>query len=416
MRGGTSAAIPDTSFDLSGVSYTPRGLQEGIASTYQDITGRAATPDELAKYTGIASQNGYGMQPVVNAIFSDNSNPTKQGGKYWKPDDSGTYNAADSYYFDKFGGPSSDQNSIPEAYERSNYSTRAYKATDVSNFLTKMAPDQLSKLFADVGIKGADALANQVVQASDPIRNNGSDEQRYAVMKKFGFDDAKLNEIGKAMFSAGGTKGGLNFPDVSGDFSDGNNSNYYKYTAYDPKKGLQFTGGFIPDPKKKDWMGTIIKSVILGGIGYVAAPLFSNAASSLLGSAGTTTGYAGALVPNTLSNTIGSAMAGGLTGGLGAGVSGGDVKKGILTGGILGGIGGAIGTPDITGNRMVDSSLMGAVKGGITAKVSGGDVLSGVMSGGVTGAISPTINNSFARSIVSTAVSSSINGSRARRT
>lgn len=298
----------------------------------------------------------------------------------------------------------------------------APRQQDTAQFLVKMAPEQTASVFKSVGLDDNSAqAAAQIISSKD--WSNVKEQDLPGELGKLipSLDSKALDTLGQAMFSrkmekrtAGvdlfGSGYTQNVQDaepgkfgIKGGDADHNNVDYKKFTVYDPNKGIGFTGGFVPEPTKRDWMGDLVLSGLMAGVGLVVAPLAANAAVSAFPSLGTV-GYAGAIVPGTTATVIGGATAGALTGGLNSDAHGGTFAKGAKSGGILGGIGG-LGTPSITGNRMVDSGISGAVRGGIGSKLGGGDVSTGIIAGGLSGAVSPLV-----RSVVPGAAGNMVNG------
>lgn len=421
-----------SSVDTSGMQYTSRGLDTGVNKLFTDILGRDATPEEIAKYAPIADNfqkdQRKGLEPVVNSIFADyqgqiaekyNATPNQESGEATGMSLPG-YQA--SKYLNDYHNAVNDSGAIGSGLNQVTKSTNThYRNQDVAQFITKMSPEQTSKLFADVGMDAdkASVLANNIA-SGDFSKTLEGDLPK--ALEQYGLTDKSLSVLGKAMFSNGAA--------ARSSHSDANNTDYKANTVYDPEKGLSFTGGFIPDPKKVDWMGQIVKMAILGGIGFIAAPLAMNAVAGALGSAGTTLGYAGAMVPNALSSGLGGAVAGGAVGALGSEISGGDARKGGLIGALTGGLAGTISgmsQPDVygnarnvsitgTNNKLVDSAALGAIRGGISTKANGGDLGDGVLSGAITGGISPVVSRyvpGIAAPIVNSYVNSAIQSSLA---
>lgn len=456
MRGGIidTAIAGSSAPDVAGLQFKYAdnpALQGGINSTFQDLLGRDATAEELAKY-GVSNPDNTQFNSVVQKIVADNfdqigddklaqylgdpiggdnsngyTRPVTRQDYLSKYTDSehpyggGIDSAFSTAYINNKYGQNADNGDSNTAYAEP---ARA-RNQDVAQFLTKMDAKQTAALFKDAGLDDAQASSFSSWIASQDW--NGVKEGD--IQAKLGLNDAQLSTLGRAMFSdrnvSLGNTGGQRYQDVgreNGDHraavagdADHNNADYKQFTVYDPKKGLYFTGGYIPEKPQADWMGNLVLGALTAGVGAIAAPLVANAAVAAFPALGTV-GYAGAVVPGMTATIAGGAAAGALTGGLNADAHGGSFARGARTGGILGGVG-AIGTPAITGNRMVDSAISGAARGGIGAAVGGGNVGTGIISGGLGGAISPVVRNfvpgvagNVVNSYVNTAIRSAIGG------
>lgn len=396
---------PTAAFDTTSLNFsyaTNPALEGAVNTTFQDLLGRDATPEEIAKYgqTGTfvnSAENIY--KDYLNEIPAESQAPEAEQGTsaYYNP---AAYWAED--YTRNKAGHDPYMASIQDGYQTfADADAARFNNQDVAEFLTKMAPEQKVALFKDTGLSDEQSIGySNWIDSQDW---NGISS--YDMQAKMGLNDDQMGAIGRAMFSdrelnttgnRGGGRNDVEFQNrgnryAAPDDADRNNQDYKKFTVYDPEQGLYFTGGHIPEKQKTDWMGNIVLGALLGGVGMVAG-MAVGAAATAAGAGGTaaTMGATGAVAGTGTAGMIGAAGGGAVAGGVGATMTGGDVGKGMLTGGVMGGLG-AMGTPNITNNRMVDSTAYGAARGAIGSSLSGGDPLTGAVAGGVSSLTSPIV-------------------------
>lgn len=397
-----SAANYSSPYDTSGLGFTygNPALDSAINATFQDMVGREATPEEIAKYRRTGD-----FAAVAGDIYKDNVNHGAQVMPDRDSEGNPVYLNAEQYGYDYLKTKADPQElymaSISDQQWRAPSSEDArFSNQEVAQFLTRMSPEQSANVFKDTGLSDEQATSYANWIAGQDWNGVGVGD----LQKKIGLNDAQISEIGKAMFSdrdlnsSGNLGGGRN--DVAFQNSGnryavttdaaGNNTDYLKNTAYSSEQGLHFTGGYVPEKQKTDWMGNIVLGVLLGGVGAVAGAAIG-AGATAAGASGTAATVGGAAGTG-VAGTVGAIGGGAVAGGVGATMTGGDVGKGMLTGGVMGGIG-SMGTPSITGNRAVDTTAWGAARGAAGSAISGGDPLTGAVAGGVSSLTSPMVKS-----------------------
>lgn len=396
--------------DFDSASFIDRGAKKLVNDAFKFYTGRDATEEETKS---LLDKYGSGnAEAIVSGVYQDH------GGSYVTPspasnDQMQDYRSPVSQFLDaEIGTKNQEEDHLKSnRYVNASINEAPGRTQDAAQFLTKMAPDQTAEVFKSVGLDdGSARRAADIIASRDWSSTKEGDLPAELGKLIPSLDDRALTQISKAMFGSDrsawmGTPDGFRMA-APGD-ADHNNRDYSKYTKYDPERGVGFTGGYVPEPSKRDWLGDIVLGTLLGGVGYIGGLGVANALTSALPGLATT-GYAGAAVPGMLAKAAGGAIAGSVTGGLNSNAHGGSFAKGAGVGGIMGGLSG-VGNIKFTDSSLVNSALNGAGRGAIASSLSGGSAATGAISGAAGGVAGNVANSTIGNRFVTSFASSGVN-------